>query len=133
MTPNSQSDSPTLFHLDEYTIPVLTQIATDHPIFYIDGICFDMGVGMTLSCRGVSPNSLTVHLRPPTDTEKAESTCYTKYLSPDGKVHPFPVGLKVWVHRDVDDDFAEDEDLSSLGFVFLNPDFTPPLFHAEMQ
>lgn len=127
------SDIKTPFRLTAYAVSILQQLAIKYPAFFIDGVCFDMGVGMTMSCRGVSPQCLTVYLRKPDSEEQVESNGYTTYFDEDGQEKSFPAGLCIWIMRDVLQQLEDDEEYSYLDLVFLNPNYDPPLFFAEMK
>jgi hypothetical protein len=127
------ANNQTPFRLSVYAVSILQQLAVKFPEFFIDGVCFDMGVGMTMSCRGVSPQCLTVYLRSPDDEELSESTAFSTYLDEHNQERAFPAGLRIWVLNDVLQQLEYDEDYSYFDLVFLNPNYDPPLFFAEMK
>ena len=123
----------TIFRLSPAIIPALSMITKDHSVLYIDGTTFDAGVGILMSCRGVTGNSFMPFLREPTEDEKITCQCYSTYSNHLDQECPFPNNLKIWVQNEIVE-FAKTqmEDGEGIDFVIINPRHNPPLFFAQI-
>jgi hypothetical protein len=122
--------------LNPAVVPAITQLARLYQEWTIDGTVFDAGVGMLMSCRGVSSGCLMVYLRPPFEHEKESFQLFTQYADFSGKPVELPAGLKIWIHEDIVADIEnqrEEFGVGGIDFVIINLNATPPLFYAQIN
>jgi hypothetical protein len=123
---------PTLM-LDGKAETLIKELSLRYSTFYIDGTVFDVGVGMILSCRGVSVTSRTILFRELTQEEKEEAQKITTYQNSEKNFVNLPNSLVIWISSGFITEFWNMDLYSRLELVAINPNFNPPLVFVEMK
>lgn len=123
----------TPFVLNQRAINLLGQLSTTTTDFWIDGVVFDAGANMLMSCRGISNTTLTIHLHGPPEDEKATALAFTTYRTFENKTEvSLSNNIRIWLSAEVYTQFIEEE-FRRIEINVINPDLNHLLFYAQMN